>query len=318
MTEDRIHRTRSDDGNEIAARVHGDGPPLVFVHGGLGDDQLGWASVVPWLTGQFTCYTMSTRGRGAERAQHRVLARPHRAGHHRGRREPRRARGPRGPLRWGPAVTRRGTAHHSWRPCRQRSSKLRDRTCPSSCSSGPRASTPTGPVPPPRRSLPGSRSRCCSCTGPDPSRTRGSPTVCATSPTTCPTSRFGRSPAPATSAPSSNPKLLPPSSHDSSPPKQPQVEQRTQAGRRSGRCGLEARGRARSRGEVGGWADVCRGRRKPCSWRQQPLGRELGPTESPRPVCRTIAFAAVWRSPHVGEVAAHVACFSASHRGAHS
>lgn len=64
MTEDRIHRTRSDDGTEIAARVHGDGPPLVFVHGGLGDDHLGWSSVVPWLTDQFTCYTMSTRGRG--------------------------------------------------------------------------------------------------------------------------------------------------------------------------------------------------------------------------------------------------------------
>lgn len=64
MSEDRIHRISSGDGTEIAARVHGHGPPLVFVHGGLGDDHVGWATVVPWLTGQFTCYTMSTRGRG--------------------------------------------------------------------------------------------------------------------------------------------------------------------------------------------------------------------------------------------------------------
>ena len=64
MHEDRIHRTSSDDGTEIAARVHGHGPPLVFVHGGLGDDHLGWPTVVPWLADQFTCYTMSTRGRG--------------------------------------------------------------------------------------------------------------------------------------------------------------------------------------------------------------------------------------------------------------
>jgi hypothetical protein len=34
-----VHRTISADGTEIAGRVHGQGPPLVLVHGGLGDGE---------------------------------------------------------------------------------------------------------------------------------------------------------------------------------------------------------------------------------------------------------------------------------------
>ena len=64
MTTDRIHRTVSDDGTEIAGRVHGQGPPLVFIASALGDDRTSWAALVPFLTEQFTCHVMSTRGRG--------------------------------------------------------------------------------------------------------------------------------------------------------------------------------------------------------------------------------------------------------------
>lgn len=62
--ETEIHRAVSDDGTEIAGRVHGRGPPLVLVHGGLSDGERGWDSLLPLLTDSFTCYPMSTRGRG--------------------------------------------------------------------------------------------------------------------------------------------------------------------------------------------------------------------------------------------------------------
>jgi hypothetical protein len=37
VRDDRIHRVVSDDGTEIAGRLRRQGPPLVIVHGGLGD-----------------------------------------------------------------------------------------------------------------------------------------------------------------------------------------------------------------------------------------------------------------------------------------
>lgn len=64
MHDDRIHRAVSDDGTEIAGRVQGEGPPIVLVHGGLGDGETSWRFMLPFLVDHFTCYLMSTRGRG--------------------------------------------------------------------------------------------------------------------------------------------------------------------------------------------------------------------------------------------------------------
>jgi pimeloyl-ACP methyl ester carboxylesterase len=64
MSDTRIHRTVSADGTEIAGRVEGQGPPLVLVHGGIGDGEYAWEALLPHLTGRFTCYLPSTRGRG--------------------------------------------------------------------------------------------------------------------------------------------------------------------------------------------------------------------------------------------------------------
>jgi pimeloyl-ACP methyl ester carboxylesterase len=64
LATDRIHRTGSHDGTEIAGRIHGNGPALVLVHGGGGNGEVSWRFLLPFLTSRFTCYTMSTRGRG--------------------------------------------------------------------------------------------------------------------------------------------------------------------------------------------------------------------------------------------------------------
>jgi pimeloyl-ACP methyl ester carboxylesterase len=60
----RLHRSPSADGTEIAARVHGQGPPLVFLPAGPGDSHTSWGQLMPRLREQFTCYLMDTRGRG--------------------------------------------------------------------------------------------------------------------------------------------------------------------------------------------------------------------------------------------------------------
>jgi pimeloyl-ACP methyl ester carboxylesterase len=64
MHDARIKRATSLDGTEIAARVHGDGPPLVLVHGAFGDGESYWEPLLPELTDRFTCYSMSLRCRG--------------------------------------------------------------------------------------------------------------------------------------------------------------------------------------------------------------------------------------------------------------
>jgi pimeloyl-ACP methyl ester carboxylesterase len=64
MDTERIHRTVADDGTEIAARVRGQGPDLVLVHGGLGHGDVSFRFLIPLLAERFTCYSMSTRGRG--------------------------------------------------------------------------------------------------------------------------------------------------------------------------------------------------------------------------------------------------------------
>lgn len=62
--EERIHRATSDDGTEIAGHVHGDGPPLVFFHGGLTDGDHAWSGLLPSVTEHFTCYLPNMRGTG--------------------------------------------------------------------------------------------------------------------------------------------------------------------------------------------------------------------------------------------------------------
>ena len=62
--EGRIHRAPSDDGTVIAGRVVGDGPPLVFFHGGLTDGDLAWERMLDHVADRFTCYLPSMRGMG--------------------------------------------------------------------------------------------------------------------------------------------------------------------------------------------------------------------------------------------------------------
>jgi pimeloyl-ACP methyl ester carboxylesterase len=64
MNDERTHRAVSADGTEIVGRVKGEGPPLVLVHGAIGDGEIAWDAMLPHLTDQFTCYLPSTRGRG--------------------------------------------------------------------------------------------------------------------------------------------------------------------------------------------------------------------------------------------------------------
>lgn len=64
MNEDRIFRVVSTDGTQIAGWIRGQGPPLVLVHGGLGDGNPDMNLMVPFLAEHFTCYCISTRGRG--------------------------------------------------------------------------------------------------------------------------------------------------------------------------------------------------------------------------------------------------------------
>ena len=54
----------STDGVTIGGTVHGQGPPLVFWHGAIGDGDLDWQALLPHLIGRFTCHLPSMRGRG--------------------------------------------------------------------------------------------------------------------------------------------------------------------------------------------------------------------------------------------------------------
>ncbi len=64
MTEARIHRAVSDDGTEIAGRVHGQGPPLVLVPGAMCDGEFHYGPLLTHLTDSFTTFAMSVRNRG--------------------------------------------------------------------------------------------------------------------------------------------------------------------------------------------------------------------------------------------------------------
>ena len=60
----RTHYVTTTDRVTIGGTVHGQGPPLVFVHGMLADGDIDWQALLPHLTGRFTCYLPSHRGRG--------------------------------------------------------------------------------------------------------------------------------------------------------------------------------------------------------------------------------------------------------------
>ena len=64
MSNQRTHYVTTTDGVTIGGAVHGQGPPLVFLQGVLGDGDLDWNRVVGHLTGRFTCHLPSLRGRG--------------------------------------------------------------------------------------------------------------------------------------------------------------------------------------------------------------------------------------------------------------
>ena len=64
MSNQRTHYVTTTDGVTIGGAVHGQGPPLVFLPGGIGDGDLDWQALLPHLIGRFTCYLPSLRGRG--------------------------------------------------------------------------------------------------------------------------------------------------------------------------------------------------------------------------------------------------------------
>jgi pimeloyl-ACP methyl ester carboxylesterase len=64
MSNQRTHYVTTSDGVNIGGTVHGQGPPVVFTQGGIGDGDLDWQALLPHLTGRFTCYLPSLRGRG--------------------------------------------------------------------------------------------------------------------------------------------------------------------------------------------------------------------------------------------------------------
>jgi pimeloyl-ACP methyl ester carboxylesterase len=64
MSNQRTHHVTTNDGVTIGATVHGEGPPLVFLQGAVGDGDIDWGRLVGHLTGRFTCHLPSMRGRG--------------------------------------------------------------------------------------------------------------------------------------------------------------------------------------------------------------------------------------------------------------
>jgi pimeloyl-ACP methyl ester carboxylesterase len=64
MSTQRTHYVTTTDGVIIGGTVHGQGPPLVFLQGGIGDGDIDWQAVVGHLTSRFTCHLPSMRGRG--------------------------------------------------------------------------------------------------------------------------------------------------------------------------------------------------------------------------------------------------------------
>lgn len=64
MSSERTHHVTTTDGATIGGTVHGEGPPLVFLQGMIGDGDLDWDAVQAQLSDRFTCHLPSLRGRG--------------------------------------------------------------------------------------------------------------------------------------------------------------------------------------------------------------------------------------------------------------
>jgi pimeloyl-ACP methyl ester carboxylesterase len=64
MSSQRTHHVTTTDGVTIGGAVHGDGPPLVFLQGFVGDGDIDWDPLLGFVTGRFTCHLPSLRGRG--------------------------------------------------------------------------------------------------------------------------------------------------------------------------------------------------------------------------------------------------------------
>ena len=65
-----IHRVTVDDGVELAGHVYGEGPPIVFVHGSLGDGEMYWTGLASHLGDRFRCYLLDMRGGGMSDDHH--------------------------------------------------------------------------------------------------------------------------------------------------------------------------------------------------------------------------------------------------------
>ena len=63
-TKKHTHKAVSPDGTEIVGHVQGEGPPLVLLPAGPGNSEVSWRHIVPYLSREFTCYLLNTRGRG--------------------------------------------------------------------------------------------------------------------------------------------------------------------------------------------------------------------------------------------------------------
>jgi pimeloyl-ACP methyl ester carboxylesterase len=64
MSSQRTRYVTTSDGVAIGATVHGQGPPLVFLQGAVGDGDIDWDRLVGRMTGRFSCHLPSYRGRG--------------------------------------------------------------------------------------------------------------------------------------------------------------------------------------------------------------------------------------------------------------
>jgi pimeloyl-ACP methyl ester carboxylesterase len=73
MSNQHAHYVTTTDGVTIGGTVHGQGPPLVFLQGIMGDGDLDWQALAPHLTDRFACHLPSMRGRGLS-SDHRDLS----------------------------------------------------------------------------------------------------------------------------------------------------------------------------------------------------------------------------------------------------